>query len=308
MVWDPRMSVFFIMVTLASLHLKTAGYVIGGSREITRSVEDRFLRLGGDIKYKSKVDKILVENNHAAGIRLTDGSEYRADYVVSAADGHSTIFDMLEGKYVDARIAEYYREYTLFRPLIYAGLGINRSFNDVPHLVSGLVYELRDPVKIADAEQKWAQFHLYNFDDTLAAPGKSVISMMLETDYDYWVRLRRDISAYKEEKERIAGTVISMLDQRFPGVVKQVEMHDVATPITFNRYTGNWQGSYEGWLITPRNYMANMKKTLPGLDGFYMAGQWVMPGGGLPSGVMSGRHAAQLICHSDSREFIATIP
>jgi phytoene dehydrogenase-like protein len=142
----------------------------------------------------------------------------------------------------------------------------------------------------------------------MAAPGKSVITMMLETDFDYWVSLRQDVSAYKQEKERIANTFISMLEQRFPGVTSQVEMHDVATPITFNRYTGNWRGSYEGWLMTPQNYMANMSKVLPGLDSFYMAGQWVMPGGGLPSGVMSGRHVAQLICKEDSKEFVTTIP
>jgi phytoene dehydrogenase-like protein len=308
MLWDPRMTVFFILMTLASLHLKTAGYVIGGSTEVSRSIENRFLGLGGEIKPKSRVEKILVEGNRAVGIRLTGGNEYRADYIVSAADGHSTIFDMLEGKYVDSKIEEYFREYTLFSPLIYIGLGVNRSFDDVPHLISGLVYELNKPVKIADSERKWAELHIYNFDNTLAAPGKSVISMMLETDYDYWVGLRQDISVYKEEKQRIADTVISMLDQRFPGVTPQVEMYDVATPITFNRYTGNWRGSYEGWLMTPQNYMANMSKVLPGLDSFYMAGQWVMPGGGLPSGVISGRHVAQLICLKDSKKFIATTP
>jgi phytoene dehydrogenase-like protein len=308
MVWDNRMSALFILLTLSNLHQKAAGYVIGGSMEITRSVEQRYLGLGGEIKYKSRVDKILVENNRAVGIRLADGSEYRADYVISAADGHSTIFDMLEGKYINSKIESYYRQYTLFSPLIYVGLGINRSFNDVPQLVSGLVYELKKPVKIADAEQKWAQFHIYNFDDTYAPPGKSVITMMLDTDYDYWTSMRKDISRYKEEKQRIADIAVSMLDERFPGVTSQVEMNDVATPVTFNRYTGNWQGSYEGWLLSPDNYRANMSKTLPGLESFYMAGQWVMPGGGLPPAVMSGRYAAQLICSRDKREFVTTIP
>jgi phytoene dehydrogenase-like protein len=34
--------------------------------------------------------------------------------------------------------------------------------------------------------------------------------------------------------------------------------------------------------------------TLPGLKNFIMAGQWVSPGGGLPSGLMSGRTAFPL--------------
>ena len=47
--------------------------------------------------------------------------------------------------------------------------------------------------------------------------------------------------------------MVSLLEQRFPGIAEQVEMVDVATPLTFERYTGNWQGSFEGWLITPQN-------------------------------------------------------
>ena len=46
--------------------------------------------------------------------------------------------------------------------------------------------------------------------------------------------------------------MIALLDQRYPGLAGQVEMRDVATPMTWERYTGNWQGSMEGWLITRR--------------------------------------------------------
>jgi len=85
-------------------------------------------------------------------------------------------------------------------------------------------------------------------------------------------------------------------------------MRDVATPMTFERYTGNWQGTYEGWLITTKSQNMRMSKTLPGLANFYMAGQWVQPGGGLPTGVMTGRHVAQIICKSDKRPFVTSTP
>lgn len=41
-----------------------------------------------------------------------------------------------------------------------------------------------------------------------------------------------------------------------------------------------------------------MRKTLPGLDNFYLAGQWVEPGGSVPVVAMSGRNAVRLICHN----------
>jgi phytoene dehydrogenase-like protein len=51
-----------------------------------------------------------------------------------------------------------------------------------------------------------------------------------------------------------------------------------------------------------------MNKTLPGLANFYMAGIWVMPGGGLPQAAISGRYVTQIICKQDRKEFITTTP
>jgi phytoene dehydrogenase-like protein len=85
-------------------------------------------------------------------------------------------------------------------------------------------------------------------------------------------------------------------------------MRDVATPLTFQRYTGNWQGSFEGWMITPASMNLQIKKTLPGLENFYMAGQWVQPGGGLPSGVMTGSWVTQMMCEKDGKKFEVSLP
>ena len=76
-----------------------------------------------------------------------------------------------------------------------------------------------------------------------------------------------------------------------------------ATPATFNRYTNNWRGSYEGWLPGPGALMVTIKKELPGLNNLYMIGQWVEPGGGLPNTIRSARHVAQIICKKDNKEF-----
>jgi phytoene dehydrogenase-like protein len=88
-----------------------------------------------------------------------------------------------------------------------------------------------------------------------------------------------------------------------------VEVTDVATPATYVRYTGNWQGSFEGWLLTPSNTkaagMAGLPRRLPGLSNFVMAGQWIWLGGGLPSGVLTGRWAVQTVCAEDGRKFVA---
>ena len=95
------------------------------------------------------------------------------------------------------------------------------------------------------------------------------------------------------------------MEEHFPGITRQVEITDVATPYTTWRYTLNHHGSPEGWLPTPEVITTTIRRTLPGLDGFYMAGQWVMPGGGVPPCIYSGRHVAQLLCRRDGKRFVA---
>lgn len=306
--WLPDFASVFILITIALMHKKQAGYVLGGSMKLSRAIERRYLDIGGEINYRSRVSKIAVENDRAVGIVLQDGSEHRADYIISAADGHATIFDMLEGRYVDEKILGYYKELPIFQPLIYIGLGVNRKFDDIPQSISGLMLELEKPINIAGTEQKWLSVRIHSFDPSLAPPGKTLVTVMIESGLDYWSKLHEDLDQYRAEKARVAELVIDQLERRFPGFKSQVEMVDVATPVTFGRYTGNWQGSYEGWQLTTDIVTLTMSKVLPGLDNFFMAGQWVMPGGGIPSGAMTGRYVIQMMCKRDGRKFQAVKP
>jgi len=297
--------VLFLWI-LSLQHSKSAGYVLGGALALVKPIEKRYRKLGGEIYFKSKVVKILVEHNKAVGIKLADGTEYRADYVIAAGDGHAVIFDMLGGKYIDDTIKNMYAHPNLFPPLVYIGLGVKRSFDDVPPSISGTSFPLDKPIIIAGTEEKRMNVLVYKWDPSLAPMGNNVAIVSYSTDYDYWENLNQDPVKYKAEKERIYKEVIAGLEQRFPGISTQVEMHDVATPMTWVRYTGNWRGSYEGWMFGA--YNGYISKTLPGLENLYMAGQWVNPGGGMCTAVASGSHTMQLICKQDGKKYIATKP
>jgi phytoene dehydrogenase-like protein len=304
--WLPEFSMFFMLFTFGYLHNKNAGYPIGGSLPMSEALEKRYIELGGKIHYKSRVAKILTEGGIATGIKLDDGTEHFAKRVVSAADGHSTLFDMLDDKFGDDRTREPYKKWPVFPPLIYISLGINRSFSDMPKTVSGETFRLKAPVTIAGRTHDWLTLHTFNQDPTLAPEGKTAMTIMLETDYDYWKELSKDRKKYLEKKDEIAGIITGLLGQRFPGISSDIEVTDVATPMTFERYTGNWKASFEGWLITPENagtIMKPMKQTIPGLTNFYMCGQWVEPGGGLPTSIMSAKRLLRLICREDGVKF-----
>lgn len=304
----PDVPMLAMVMALGWQNQKAAGYVIGGALALVSYIQQRYLDLGGELHFNAKVEKILVENDKAVGIRLADGTEHRGDIVISAADGRTTIFDMLDGKYIDDKIRGYYDNPQLFPPLVYIGLGVAREFNDVPPSAGGLTFPLEKPVTIAGREHKELGVLIYNFDHTLAPEGKTVVKVQFNTNYEYWEKLYKEPEKYKAEKEKIADLVVAQLDKRFPGLAEQVEMRDVATPMTWVRYTGNWQGSYEGWMITTKTFMMRMSKTLPGLDNFYMAGQWVNPGGGMPTAAMSGNHTIQLICKQDKKKFVTIKP
>ena len=309
--WFPEFSMFFMLFTFAFMHNKNAGYPIGGSLPMSLAMAKRYTDLGGVIHYKKRVDKILVEGDKAVGIRLADGSKHRSARVISAADGYATIFKMLEGKYADEKTREPYEKWPIFPSLLFVGVGVNRSFADEPKTVSGISFPLRQPTEIGDVVRERMPVHLFNQDSTLAPAGRTSLTVMMPSSYEYWKELAKDRAAYKKKKDQVANAVIEMLEQRFPGISKQVEMVDVATPLTFERYTGNWKGCFEGWLITPQNaytMMKRMPQTLPGLQNFYMCGQWVEPGGGLPTGVMSARRLMKMLCKQDGKKFRTTVP
>jgi len=308
LLWDYNSPASFFLMILSFLHKGEVGYPVGGSLEFSRAIERRYSNLGGEVHYGTKVAKVLVEGNRAVGVKLEDGSEHRADYVISATDGHATIFDMLAGRYADDTVRGYYERLPTFPPLLYIALGVDSSFEDIPPIANGITFPLSEPIEVVGMELRRLGVMIYNFDPTLSPPGKTVVNVMLYTDYDYWKGLHERPDRYKSEKERATDQIVAVLDKRFPGMADRVEMRDVATPITFHRYTGNWKGSYEGWLPTQESAGLKMSKTLPGLDNFYMAGQWVEPSGGVPTSAISGRRAIQMICDREKMPFLAITP
>ena len=305
-IWIPEFSMFFMLFTFAYMHNRNAGYPIGGSMPMSKAMEKRYIDLGGEINYNNRVAKILTGEGKATGILLEDGTQYTADRVISAADGYSTLFNMLDEKYVDEKSREPYRKWLPFPPLIFVSLGVNRKFDDIPRTISGITFTLIEPVQIGDQLHNRITVHVYNYDPSMAPEGKTAITVMFKTEYKWWKDLSENREAYNRKKKEIAETVVKLLEQRFPGITEQTEVTDVATPLTFERYTGNWKGSFEGWLITPENsnvIMKPMSQTLPNLEDFYMCGQWVEPGGGLPTALMSARRLVKLLCKQDKKRF-----
>jgi phytoene dehydrogenase-like protein len=295
--------IFFLLATLGYMSAKTAGYPIGGSRPFAERIEQRYVSLGGKIHFKAKVKEILVENDKTTGILLDNGKKILADIVISAADGYNTIFNMLGGKYIDDDIKWLYDNLKPFPPICQVSLGVADDFKDEPHSIA---MPLQQAVTVdPKTELKEIGIRITNFDPTLASEGKTTIVMFfMSEDYEYWVDLREnDRKKYNKAKDQLANAIIDQLEHRFPNIKSKIEVIDVSTPATFIRYTGNWKGSYEGWLPDKKVMGKTITETLPGLSNFYMVGHWTRPGGGLPPAAMSAKKIVGLICKEDGKEF-----
>jgi len=282
---------------------RAAGYPLGGSVPVAKAMEERFRSLGGAIRYRSKVKEVIVENDRAAGVVLEDGTRVPADFVLSAADGFSTLFRWIPKKYVTDEILRYYRDLKPFPPLLYVSLGVRGEWPDLPWSVS---FPLKEPVTIAGKPFSRLGLISRARDPSLAPPGRAVLSLMIEADYSYWEKIPYSSDTYREEKKRIGEQVLDAMEDFYPGIRDSVEVMDIATPHTFVRYTGNWQGSYQGWLVTSATMNLTLPQVLPGLKSFYMAGQWIAPGGGLPGAAISARRAVQLVCRAEGRRFVTS--
>jgi phytoene dehydrogenase-like protein len=239
-------------------------------------------------------------------VRLQDGTEYHADVVVSDAFGYTTIFDLLDGQYVDDKLRQQYSKPDDNIIMgIHVSLGVNRDLSKEPR---ALILFLDAPTKIADREHTKLDLELFGYDPSLAPQGKSVIKALINTSYTYWKTLHGDPEKYKAEKQKVAEAVINLLEKRFPGLHSQVEVTDVATPITTERYIGVGQGFISHWgFFDAMNMMRGFPKTLPNLKDFYMVGSSA-GAAGIPGSAAMGRNLVKKLCKQEGVTFQATKP
>ena len=300
---DPRMSALVLVMVLAIRAGQNAGYVIGGSRALSMAIANRYAAFGGRIQYDKHAATITVDGRSATGVRCADGSVMPARTVVSCADGYTTLFKWLDARFVPRRLRHAYETFDVFPGMIQASLGVNRAYPDAPPTLS---VPLPRPLLIDGANTDRLEVSVYGPDSGFCGEGKSVMIVRFATRYDYWVKLKNNSPAeYRKAKLRLVQELAEILDRRFPGTAANLECSDLATPASFERWTGNWQGSYQGWLPTPKLLGRRFPYVLSGLGNFYMAGHWVQPGGGLPPAALSGRYVAQMICAREGRPFRA---
>ncbi len=290
-------SMFFMILTLGWLADENAGYPLGGSLSFSEAAEKKYKEAGGTVQYRSEVQSVIVEDDTAKGIRLRDSSEHFGDFVIAATDGHLVIDQFLEGRYHNQRLKKAWETLPLFKPLFYLSLGLTRSL-EIPHSVSGRAVIFSEPVRVPWGTIDRILVHSMDFDPAFTPQGKSCVSLMMDSDYDFWNRLGYRTDDYKKVKTETVEIILNALEkEHFPGLREITEVTDAATPLTWVHYTGVCRGAYEGLQLTPDAIRTGMSlpQKLHKLNNFLICGQWTEAGGGLPVAAASGRKAARYV-------------
>lgn len=279
-----------MVLTLAALSTDDGGYPQGGSLPMAARMAKRFLSLGGNIEYGKLVDKVIVEDGIARGISVK-GERINADYVIVSQDTLAAI-DKLFDKPIKEPWAEKMR--ASIKPEIdtFISVGVEADLKDEPE---NLCFETKEPFSVGGIKVSSITINNYAKFEGYAPEGCSALTFFVSGDtYDFWKSCKEN-GTYEAEKQRLAENFIKILNKKYPQTEGKIAVIDVATPLTYERYLHSYKGSWMS--VTGKGDKMTRYPSKPdSIKNLCFAGQRLMPPGGLPTALETGRTAAQYLC------------
>jgi len=281
------------------------------SHELSLALDNRIRELGGDIQYNTRAEEIIIKNDRVVGVVTSKGDEIETRHVVSNASPTLVYNRLISPKTQVPAVAlkECNSRVTgLSGFVVYMGL-------DAPLEEVGLneysifVYanmntdEMYETFKKLEAPKVQAVLCLNNALPDCSPPGTSIVSITTLFQPEVWKNVGpRD---YVKVKNKIANDLITELERATGARIKEhIEEFEVATPQTYARYTGSYNGIIYGYepepwdSLMPRMMMLGDDKHFDGLD---FCGGFAFRCHGYSSSVLSGQTAG-LIALRDMME------
>ena len=132
-----------------------------------------------------------------------------------------------------------------------------------------------------------------NLEKNLAPNKKSYLSITTLAGYDFWTgSLDKE---YLDRKELFADILIKRVQKFIPDLASHIEVKDIATPLTMERYTGNYKGAVFGWEQNVSQAGINRTDNFTPINNVYLVGAWTRPGAGIVGVLQSGERVAEYI-------------
>ena len=283
-------------------------YPKGGVQALADVLAGGVTKHGGDLALKTLVRKIVVEDKKATGVELADGRTIRARYVVSNIDGRQTFLSLVGEQHLAPEFIRELKETRLTDSVFLVSLGVDMDLRAMGFDGTTIIYNRSDNIDDVwggDPEKCSLWIIMHSLRDPSQAPeGMATVQLVSLFPYNYMGYWKRNPDGtrgkeYQELKEALADKLITAAEGIIPQLSQHIICKDIATPLTFERYTLNSEGASHGWFPTPGAKMHSQKTPIKNL---YQAGHWTFPGPGIYTVALSGKNAAQLILKEVKRK------
>lgn len=272
---------------------KNAAIISGGSKQISQRMAKKFLELGGNLILNKSVEKMLVENRQAIGVKLNTGEILKADYFIPALDLHYFFSKILDESFTPKSLQKEFDHPDEFQIMtsFHLAFGINgtKDYNLHP---GTFIFDI-NPIKICNKTFSSLGIKFKDEDTLLFPKDKRVIQISFYGDrtfYDFFKTLYQNKDEYYLYKNNIAKIIQKELENKYPLLKGNLILLDTYTPITYERYCNAYEGSYMGYF--PKNGLNSHKNTIKKLKNVFLASQWLNSNGGLPYALVNGKFAA----------------
>jgi phytoene dehydrogenase-like protein len=275
------------------------GYVRGGMGTISNSIASAAKAAGAEIRTNSPVGRILVKDGRATGVALADGTEFTAKKVASCADANVTFLKLMDAKdlppefvarvkKIDYSSATVKINVALDRPPNFKalpGTGVGPQHHGTMHVCPDMDYIERayDDAKYG----RWARDPMLEctmataLDDTLAPPGKHILSMFVQ-----YAPYTLKGTTWDAEKDAFADRCFDILEEYAPGFKSSVLHRMVIPPPDMERLWGItggniMQGSMNLASMFSMRPVAGFANYRTPVKGLFLCGAASHPGGGV---------------------------
>jgi phytoene dehydrogenase-like protein len=280
----------------------------GGMQSWADALAANFRKHGGKLKLLAPVEKILTEGSRAVGV-ISQGQRYEADYVISACDYKQTFLNLLDPEVVPATMADKLRRARVSEGWVVVYLGLNISNDALRQRMQSthaICYDLTADADVEDANDgaffKHCRLELYSpslVNPKLAPEGKASLMIMTMAPHGWmfnWGAGNRE--AYQTLKDAVSTTLIQRASRVVPGLPELIQVQDVATPLTFERYTRNSAGATCAWSWSPhRKFYKHFWTThvATPVENLLIGSSWATQVGGIPFAVRAAQRCARVI-------------
>jgi len=274
------------------------------SHEFTSALEARIRELGGETRFNTRVDQILVEDGRVAGVVTSHGERIATKHVIANA-APALVYNRLISPASEVPEIAYResnaRRFAVSALTVYLGLDAppeKLGLHEYSYFVSANtdtddMYESFGKLGTPKAQ---ATACLNNALPDASPPGTTILSLTTLYRPEAWADVTpRD---YVEIKNQAARGLIEDFEKATGTRIREhIEEVEVATPVTYARYTGVHGGAIYGYepdtwdSLIPRMMAMNDEKHIEGLE---FSGGYAFRCHGYSSSFMSGQVAGLL--------------